>query len=277
MLSRRTILLKPMQPAVSGYARLVNQNAQTVLQLTLRGLQAGEEVTVYLQRKPILSGRAGAHGDAAFTCPVSVTDMQEGEIIVTGGRDAPRPLLIGLCAEQSADRLTALKSAAIALCAKPAPKKEQPSPPVKPAAKPQPPVLPKEVFLPAIAPSPCAQTPAALKAPPPKRDAPPVDRLKPLQWPRGYESLAPYFENALPCRLFDRPGWRFVYAAHSGGPEGLWLGMQRQDGQVCGVAYAHRGRTPPNGRSGYQTATGTDGQPYQVLWQRIRKNGGLSN
>ena len=79
----------------------------------------------------------------------------------------------------------------------------------------------------------------------------------------------PYFEKALPTALFDMPGWRFVYAAHAGGPNGLWVGIQQLDGRVCGVAYAHRGDTPPVSGKGYRPARGTDGQMYQVLWQKV--------
>ena len=50
MLSRRTILLKPMQPALSGYARLQTDNRCTTLQLHARGLEPGERVRRNFQR-----------------------------------------------------------------------------------------------------------------------------------------------------------------------------------------------------------------------------------
>ena len=96
-----------------------------------------------------------------------------------------------------------------------------------------------------------------------------MDRLRPLKWPRGFESLKPYFEKALPTALFDLPGWRFVYAAHAGGPNGLWIGFHQEDGCVRDVAYAHRDEQPPASPKGYQTVRGLDGQLYQMLRQSV--------
>ena len=136
------------------------------------------------------------------------------------------------------------------------------------------PELPREVFLPALDPAPYAQAFGEEQEeepilPPPAHSAPPADRLRPLIWPNGFESLRPYFEKALPTALFDLPGWRFVYAAHAGGPNGLWIGIQPLDGRVRGVAYAHRGDAPPVAGKGYRGMRGLDGQMYQVLIQRI--------
>ena len=165
------------------------------------------------------------------------------------------------------------KNAALALCQRLKPAPRPAVRPVSAAAPPPPPpaeTLPREVFLPAIDPTPYTQAlaPAKSETPPepflpPPRSAPPADRLQPLRWPRGFESLKRYFENTLPETLFDLPGWRFVRAA-----PGLWIGMQQQDGRVCGVAYAHRGDTPPSPGKGYRPLRGTDGQMYQVLWQK---------
>lgn len=103
-----------------------------------------------------------------------------------------------------------------------------------------------------------------------QRGAPAVNRLRPLEWPRGFDRVAGYFAKGMPCRLFDLPGWRFVNAAQAGGPQGLWVGVRRQDGYVNGVAYAHRGKTPPPGARPYRPARGLDGETYQVLWQKVR-------
>ena len=83
-----------------------------------------------------------------------------------------------------------------------------------------------------------------------------------------FEKLKPFFEKALPCALIDLPGWRFVYAAHAGGPVGLWLGMRQVDGRVVRLAYAVRGNQPP-GKGPYRPALGLDGMVYQVLWQTV--------
>lgn len=167
--------------------------------------------------------------------------------------------------------------------------------------KPEGPPLPREIFLPAIDPLPyvTAQSRPMAEAPETgdegeaaaptdgqdgaepgmeaflhstalRRGAPAVNRLRPLEWPRGFDRLAGYFAKGMPCRLFDLPGWRFVNAAQAGGPQGLWVGVQRQDGRVSGVAYAHRGKTPPPGGRLYRAARGLDGETYQVLWQKFR-------
>ena len=284
MLSRRTLLLKSMQPALSGYARLQTDGGRMLLQLHARGLEPGAEVRLYWY----LSGQnaqemaqleANAHGEvsAEAEAPESVSPRRLQAVILISGGKSPKPLLIGLCTEQSAGSLMDAKNAALALCERLSASRR---PAVRPVAadapvveKAPPPELPREVFLPAIDPAPYAQAVSAPQPvpvlPPPVRNAPPADRLRPLQWPRGFESLRPYFDKALPTALFDLPGWRFVYAAHAGGPNGLWLGMQQQDGRVCGVAYAHRGSAPPSGGKGYRAVRGLDGQMYQVLWQKF--------
>lgn len=288
MLSRRTILLKPMQPALSGYARLQTDGGHTLLQLHARGLEPEETVHLYWylsgqNAKEIARLTVNPHGEASAEAeaPEGVPVQRLQAVILISGGDHPKPLLIGLCGEQSAGLLMDVKNAALALCERLAPSLRPAVQPVTadpPAPKPDNDAhsLPREVFLPAIDPAPYAQAVSAPEEepeppilPPPKRNAPPVDRLKPLQWPRGFESLRPYFENALPTALFDLPGWRFVYAAHAGGPNGLWIGMQQVDGRVCGVAYAHRGNAAPAAGKGYRTMRGLDGLVYQVLVQRV--------
>ncbi len=279
LLSRRTVLLKPMQPGLSGYARLQTEGGQTLLQLNARGMESGEEAVLYRytsdrRAQEAARGRANAHGEVSLTAE-SAGQGELTALILIGGSKQTKPLLIGMCAPQDAGRLMDVKNAAMALCERY--QKPKPSA-VRPVSAPKPPApkaaaLPREVFLPAIDPAPYAQAFHAKEEdpllPPPKRDAPPADRLRPLIWPRGYESLKPYFDNALPCALFDLPDWRFVYAAHAGGPNGLWLGRQQLDGRVCGVAYIHRGEKPPAGGQPYRPLRGTDGQMYQALWQKI--------
>jgi len=283
MLSRRTILLKPMQPALSGYARLQTDGDKTLLQLHARGMEPGEDICLYWylsgqHAREIIRAAVNAHGEISIEAeaPEAVAPARLQAVLLISG-DPPKPLMIGLCSQQSAGSLMDAKNAALALCER----LKRPEPPaVRPVIceEKKPPVsvppLPREVFLPAIDPAPYAQAfqPKAEDEPllpPPVRNAPPADRLKPLRWPRGFESLKPYFDRSLPCALFDMPGWRFVYAAHGGGPNGLWIGILQQDGRVCGVAYAHRGDTPPAGRREYRAARGLDGQTYQVLWQKV--------
>lgn len=285
MLSRRTIMLKPMQPALSGYARLQTDGGHTLLQLHARGLEEGGSVRLYWYlsgqaAQEIAQAAANAHGEVSVEAdvPQNASPARLQAIILISDGGDPKPLLIGLCAQQSAGSLMDAKNAALALCERLSTARRPAVRPVlaePPAAKPASSALPREVFLPAIDPSPYAQAQEEPEEaeeailPPPERSAPPADRLRPLKWPRGFESLRPYFEKALPTALFDLPGWRFVYAAHAGGPNGLWIGMQQADGRVCGVAYAHRGSRPPAGQAGYRAVRGLDGQMYQVLWQRV--------
>lgn len=285
MLSRRTILLKPMQPAVSGFARLQTDDGRTLVQLHARGLEPGEKVRLYWylsgqHAQEIAQAAVNAHGEVSAEHEDNAPPERLLALILISSGDAPKPLLIGLCRDQSGAGLLDAKNAALALCERldasrrPAVRPVlAPEPKAVPQAESEP--LPREVFLPAIDPAPYAQAvwaeqeePEAI-LPPPKRNAPPVDRLKPLRWPAGFESLRPYFENALPTALFDLPGWRFVYAAHAGGPNGLWIGMHQQDGRVRGVAYAHRGDRPPAAGKGYRAMRGLDGLMYQVLVQKV--------
>lgn len=283
MLSRRTILLKPMQPALSGYARLQADSSSTLVQVHARGLEKGQNVRLYWylndqRAQEMAKATANAHGEASFESDEAESAVRLHALILISADESPKPLLIGLCSQHAS--LMDVKNAALALCERLVSLRRPAVQPVAaPLAPPEPPRpqndLPREVFLPAIDPAPYAQAvPAApLEEPeqvvPPVRSAPPVDRLKPLKWPRGFESLKPYFDNALPTAPFDMPGWRFVYAAHAGGPNGLWIGMQAQDGRVCGVAYAHRGDKPPAGQHGYRAISGLDGLAYQIWVQKV--------
>lgn len=306
MLSRRTIVLKPMQAGLSGYARLQTEGEKTLLTLHARGIKPAEEVRLYhcfggRAVQEAAAACANAYGEVSTVTesPADADRLQALLVISTSGD--PRPLLIGLLNGSLPDA----KNAALALCErlkqKPKAQAEGSSDQVKrktpkainpsvntvlPQAKkvnprsaadhiphkkknvPKP--LPREVFLPAIDPAPYAQAAEAERAdallPPPKCTAPAADRLRPLQWPRGFESLKPYFQKALPTALFDMPGWRFVYAAHAGGPGGLWLGVRRLDGRVCSVAYAHRGSASQNG---FRPIRGLDGQPYSIMIQNF--------
>lgn len=135
--------------------------------------------------------------------------------------------------------------------------------------------VPREIFLPAIDAAAYVQSMRREGAPPteplvpPPHSPPKADRLRPLKWPRGFERVRAYFEGGVPCALFPLPGWRFVRAAQSGGPEGLWIGYTQLDGRVRQVAYAIRGDTPPPGGKPYRPARGLDGHLYQVLWQQV--------
>lgn len=276
---RRTILLKPMQTGVSGYARVQAEGSRALVQLHAHGLSVSEvQLFWYLSgqtARELGSARVNARGEASFEAEAPPDALAPGRLqalILLSCGASPAPQLIGLCAQQSAGSLMDAKNAALALCdrlRKRTVVPTQPPPAPAPASKSRQsePALPREIFLPAIDPQPYSAAHES-PAPPPRRTAPPADRLRPLQWPRGFEKLRPYFEKALPCVLFDLPGWRFVYAAHAGGPGGLWLGMRQIDGRVVRLAYAVRGKQPP-AEGPYRPALGLDGMVYQVLWQTV--------
>lgn len=266
---RRTMMLRPMQAGVSGYARLQCESGCTLVQLHARGLAPGRaRLFWYLSdraAREVASGEVNAHGELSLEAEApadAVAPERLQALILLDGNAEPRPLLIGLCVEQSAGSLLDARNAALALCERMR-KKPEPAPVPQPPPAPKPQAIPREIFLPAIDPAPYLaareEEPAA-----PKRTAPPACRLRPARWPKGFESLAAYFDKALPCRLFDLPGWRFVYAAHAGGPDGLWIGCERIDGRIRQILYASRGAVPP-GPGPYQTLLGLDGMPYQTL------------
>ena len=302
---RQTLMLRPMHNGVSGYARIQHENRHTVVQLHARGLPPGTARLYWLTHdrlaREAASAAVGDHGDCsleAWTPEVSGPGRLQALLLITGD-DHPRPLMVGLCADQSAGSILDAKNAALDLCAQlgrhnkkeETVQKAEPVPEPVAEPEPQPEPLQKaepEGMLVAKVPEPQQKTPVPVQrkgAKPPKslgsdacpeqqpsihQTRPEVQRkgAKSLTWPRGFESLKRYFDGALPCRILDLPGWRFVYAANAGGPEGLWVGRQILDGHVRGVAYVTRGSTPP-GPGPFSTARGVDGLLYQVLWQRL--------
>lgn len=277
MLTRRTIMLKPMQNGVSGYARLQTENVRVQLQVHARGIE-DESVRLFAclkaqSARELAACAVNGNGEVSLEADLAQDDRLEGLAVISGG-DHPRPLLTGLCIPQSAGALLEVKNAALALCERLRKKPEVrpvPAPVVQTGRKTLPP-LPKEIFLPAIDPAPYFRAEKNAPALPVQKvaqpfhspKAVPVNALPKLRWPRGFESLKPYFEKERPVALFDLPGWRFVSAA-----PGLWIGMQPRDGMVRRVAYAYDGKTPP-GQGPYQPVKGVDGRVYQVLWQELQ-------
>lgn len=269
MLTRRTIMLRPMQTGVSGYARLQAENGRSLVQVHARGIaQGGVRLFGCLKGQSALemaAGDANVNGEVSLEAEFAQEQRLEGLVLITAG-DEPRPLATGLCVPQSAGGLLEVKNAALALCdrlrKKPLPR-PKPTPAVQPVVKQQP--LPREIFLPAIDPAPYLQA-AAQREPLPAERKPsgvPVDDLPVLRWPRGFESLQKYFDHALPVALLPMPGWRFVQAAAD-----WWVGVRMQDGAVRGVAYAFLGERAPDGAP-YRPARGLDGRVYQVLRQEV--------
>ena len=269
MLSRRTLLLKPMQTAVSGYARLQAENDRMLVQLHARSLNEGQvrlfALTDTHAAREVSSTQVNVRGEASIE-----TEAPANTQALILMAMPPKPLLIGLCGKQDADTVLDVKNSALALAQKLQPAKQRP-----PEPKPEPPpkaepkqTLPREIFLPAIDPTPYTKASVPKEEPqpilpPPKPSGPPVERLRKLIWPRSFEGLRRYFDSAMPCALLPLKGWRFVQASG-----GLWLGMQAQDGRVQRVAYAYA-EAPKELKERCQNVRGMDGQMYQVRWMKI--------
>lgn len=271
MLTRRTILLKPMRAAASGYARLQSENGRVYVQLHARGLEEGEKrLFATLHGKAaaeLASGRVNANGE--FSLEGELEEPPKS-LLLLGTEGA---VLIGLCEKQDAGALMEARNAALALADRLSrPSRPRPEPPPAPLPRKRfaLPELPREIFLPAIDPAPYQEAAArhqptpkpAPMLPPPRPAGPAADRLKPLRWPAGFETLADFFSRAMPVALFDAAGWRFVQAA-----DGLWIGRLARDGRVIRLAYACRGRTPPPVNGRFHPVKGLDGEWYQVMWQ----------
>lgn len=285
MLSRQTLLLKPMQTAASGFARVQAENGRTLVQLHARGLESGTaRLFGYLEggaARELGGARVNAHGEVSLEAEAPAG--LRGLMLI--GPPGIAPLLIALCGRQDAGGLLDVKNAALALCEKlkGRPSRKAPEPPPTPSPKPSPeppraapprvaPLgphpapLPREIFLPAIDPAPyvtaSARPKTARRAVKPA--GPPADRLPALRWPDGFAPLQTYFDGRLPTAILPWPGWRFVSAA-----EGLWLGMQAAESRVHRVAYVYAGRTPPDVESRCRPVRGTDGRTYRVLVQQV--------
>lgn len=289
MLSRQTLLLKPMQTAARGFARVQTENGRALVQLHARGLEEGvARVFGYLDghaARELGSVPVNPNGEASLEAEAPAN--LQGLIVI--GAPAT-PLLIALCGKQDAGGLLDVKNAALALCERLAeraapPRPTMPEAAVKPVAQampvapalpvspalpvggPHPAPLPREIFLPALDPAPyvpASEPKPSSAAPSAKREAPAADRLRPLAWPRGFATLKAYFATRKPVAVLPWPGWRFVSAA-----SGLWLGVQVWDGRARRVAYVYSGPTPPDAR-GCRDVTGTDGRAYHVLVQTPR-------
>ena len=101
-------------------------------------------------------------------------------------------------------------------------------------------------------------------------DQEPVDRLPALHWPKGAESLRPYFADHLPVRLMADLSWRTVRVREGG--MSCCFGYRAVNDRVSEVLYGVRARggmVPPRGLQGYMYERMLDGGGYWVLRQRV--------
>ena len=109
---QQLILLKPMHPGVSGYARLQSERGRLLAQLNARGLDV-DGVQAYWygaggEARLMGQVRVNAHGEASLTAELP-TDALAPErlqalLLLSDGAE-PAPLMIGLCVRQSAGSL----------------------------------------------------------------------------------------------------------------------------------------------------------------------------
>lgn len=307
MLSRQTLLLKPMQTAARGFARVQTENGRTLVQLHARGLKGGvARVFGYVDghaARELGSVPVNPNGEASLEAEAPAA--LRGLMVI--GAPAT-PLLIALCGKQDAGGLLDLKNAALALCERLAPGRAAPSrpgkpeAPVKPVAQessvsqalsvsqespvsqplpaaqalpgpplsqaaPHPAPLPREIFLPALDPAPYVPAGEPESAP----SAPTVRREAPAA-----DRLRPlaWPRGFATLRAYFATRKPVALLPWPGwrfvsAASGLWLGVQVWDGQARRVAYVYSGPTPPDAR-GCRDVTGTDGRTYHVLVQTPR-------
>ena len=133
MLSRQTLLLKPMQTAARGFARVQTENGRALVQLHARGLEGGvARVFGYLDghaARELGSVPVNPNGEASLEAEAPAN--LQGLIVI--GAPAT-PLLIALCGKQDAGGLLDVKNAALALCEKLDPSRAAPSRRTRPEA-----------------------------------------------------------------------------------------------------------------------------------------------
>lgn len=127
MLCRRLLLLKPLRPGLSGYARLQWEGGRTEMQIQLRGLPGGGARFFWYDGQPRELGQAQANprGEACLTASLgdnllSPKGMQA--LLILSAATAPEPLLLGLPGPADGGTLLELRAAALALCQRLTPK-----------------------------------------------------------------------------------------------------------------------------------------------------------
>ncbi len=123
--ARQMIMLRPMQPGLSGYARVQAEGNCQMIQIHIRGAKqgvlsafwyAGEGVVRPLGQTPV-----NPRGEASLSTQLPADAAYPGRVsalLIAGGTEEPAPMMIGLCASQSSGSLLDAKNALLALCDK---------------------------------------------------------------------------------------------------------------------------------------------------------------
>lgn len=123
MTAHQLIMLKPMQTGLSGYARFQTERGRALVQINLRGIACGGIRAFWYAAGGLVrelgTAPVNPRSEAALTAELPwdqyAPDRLQALLLVEDG-PAPRPLMIGLCARQSAGSLLDAKNASLSLC-----------------------------------------------------------------------------------------------------------------------------------------------------------------
>lgn len=134
MLCRRLLLLKPLSPGLSGYARLQWEGGRTEMQIQLRGLSGGGVRFFWYQGQARELGQAtvNSRGEACLTASLAENLFSPHglqALVILSAEESPRPLMLGLPGPADGGALLEMRAAALALCQQLAKKPETPKAP----------------------------------------------------------------------------------------------------------------------------------------------------
>lgn len=143
MLCRRLLLLKPLSPGLSGYARLQWEGGRTEMQIQLRGLSGGGVRFFWYQRQARELGQATVNprGEACLTASLAENLLSPKglqALLILSAEESPRPLMLGLPGPADGGALLEMRAASLALCQQLAKKPETPKAQSTAAARPAP-------------------------------------------------------------------------------------------------------------------------------------------
>lgn len=305
-IERMYIMLYPKNGSASGHARLSQKGVRSAISINLSNLKklSAPYRALLISKRPAsaiidlgtLALSAQGQGKLTqdmFTLPTGVTLNDFHSLIICSDWPDPKVYSAGALSGNTLMPLWQMEEAARAYLL--VPPKEAAKPPepepaqapvyttvpayqqeqVPPPAALYAPEMAREPDLaeePEATPEPVFE-PAASRTPNPS-NAPPIDGLQPVYWPRPVSDLKVYFDTLPPFAPFDAPGWRFVKVSLPGRSPAPFcaVGIKVQGHTVSEVAYALPGRQgtlPPPGLKGYRWQMGRQGQGYWTLWQAI--------